>query len=59
MPDLRWNKSESVLPKDDTLVDTLSEGGLQTQLVYWKRLWWHPDKSMYMYYTPAYWRPVT
>jgi hypothetical protein len=23
------------------------------------RLWWVPDGSMYVYYTPTHWRPVT
>ena len=21
-------------------------------------LWWHPDGSMYVYYTPTHWRPL-
>lgn len=24
----------------------------------WDRMWWFPDRSMYVYYTPTHWRPI-
>mgnify|MGYP001580513711 FL=1 len=31
----------------------------ETTLVRDGRLWWFPDRSMYVYYTPTHWRPLT
>jgi hypothetical protein len=30
-----------------------------TTLVHERNLWWFPDRSMYVYYVPTHWRPLT
>jgi len=30
----------------------------ETLLMRRKHLWWYPDGSMYVYYTPTHWRQV-
>lgn len=58
MPVLEWNQTESSTPPDGVVVDTLSDGGLQQTLKRSGNLWFFPDGSMYVYYTPKYWRPL-
>ena len=29
-----------------------------TALIHERNLWWFPDRSMYVYYTPTHWRPL-
>lgn len=41
---------------DTTIID--GEGQRNTQpLLRDGRLWFYPDRSMYVYYTPTHWRP--
>lgn len=48
--------TEHYNPPQDTLLETMNSGG-DIQLLKKKgNLWWFPDYSMYVYYTPKYWR---
>lgn len=43
------------LPPEGEVVDTISPGGMQQRLKRSRRLWFLPDGSMYVYYTPVAW----
>jgi len=49
-----WTRTDDELPPINKAVKTKidDENGCrnETTLVLWKGLWWHPDKSMYVYY---------
>lgn len=51
-----WTYTEHALPPEGLEVNTLSEGGIETTLVREGRLWFYPDRSMYVYYVPLYWK---
>lgn len=46
------------LPPEGEVVQTISPNGLESQLKRNGNLWFFPDGSMYVYYTPLFWRPV-
>lgn len=39
------------------LVTVITPGGDERDLIRQGRLWFLPDKSMYVYFTPVFWRP--
>jgi len=46
---------------EGVVVETMIRGGSKLNvrpLVRQGRLWFFPDMSMYVYYTPTHWRPV-
>lgn len=53
-----WTRTADEEPPDGAVVETLSSNGQQQQLKRQGRLWFFPDGSMYVYYTPEYWRPA-
>lgn len=53
-----WKDTAKEPPPENVLVDTFSPGGLQQALKRVGRLWCVPDGSMYVYYTPQFWRPL-
>lgn len=56
----RWRPIDSA--PDSVEVETVisDDGGTRNEqrLVRKGRLWFVPDMSMYVYYTPTHWRPV-
>lgn len=53
-----WVSTDVELPTEGVVVETRSPSGILQQLVRHRRLWFHPDMSMYVYYVPeAWWRP--
>lgn len=56
---LNWTRVDRSLPVEGVPVLTLSPGGQQQVLKRVGRLWFFPDGSMYVYYVPAYWRPIS
>ena len=58
-----WIKVDSLVPPVDEVVETKiddSDGCRNEQtLVFHKNLWFHSDLSMYVYYIPTHWRPLT
>lgn len=50
-----WTSTDVLLPPDGIEVEVLN-GGIETTLVRDGRLWWFPDRSMYVYYVPRFWR---
>lgn len=53
-----WIECNRELPPEGVVVETLSPGGMQSTLKRQGRLWFFPDGSMYVYYTPSKWRAV-
>lgn len=55
-----WIATSEQLPPENQIVDTKveDEKGLRNeqQLIFSNNLWWLPDKSMYVYYTPTHWK---
>lgn len=54
-----WIRCDVELPPENEVVETMSEGGLVQMLKRLGRLWWTPNDSMYVYYTPVAWRRIT
>lgn len=56
-----WIKTKDLLPKDNVVVDTKVQNDEGTrneqELKKVGGLWFFPDGSMYVYYTPTHWRP--
>lgn len=58
--EMKWAHVEQVMPPDDTEVETKVDDvkgvrNIQT-LKRHRNLWWFPDMSMYVYYSPTHWR---
>lgn len=55
-----WIKTSCKLPPEETVVETKiddSKGCRNVQKLKRRgRLWFSPDGSMYVYYTPTHWR---
>lgn len=51
-----WTYVKSMLPLDNSEVEVVTPSGDQRTLIYRSRLWWLPDNSMYVYFTPVMWR---
>lgn len=52
-----WTPLETQLPPAGTMVEVITESGDQRKL-YFDGMWWLPDKSMYVYFVPKFWRFV-
>jgi hypothetical protein len=46
------------LPPEGEVVESVSASGLVQNLKREGHLWFVPDGSMYVYYTPVAWRPL-
>lgn len=54
---MTWNRTDGpVNPPSNVLLDVITESGDQRQLIFDSNLWWLPDKSMYVYFLPEFWR---
>jgi len=53
-----WTMTEEKLPPAGVVVDTIAPRGTAQQLKRSGRLWFFPDDSMYVYYTPTMWRQI-
>lgn len=53
-----WTLCSDELPPEGVEVMTLSPGRMEQSLVRQGGLWFFPDRSMYVYYTPEAWRPM-
>lgn len=59
----QWFRTNEILPPDGVIVKTMisdihGERNIQT-LKRMRNLWFYPDGSMYVYYTPTKWRYCT
>lgn len=54
----RWYDPMTDLPPEGVEVWAMcSDGRIQT-LIFSKPFWWLPDRSMYVYYVPKFWKPI-
>ena len=57
MADINWKQTAQELPPENVVVSTISPAsGMEQTLKREGNLWWAPDGSMYVYYTPSMWR---
>ena len=58
----KWNRTRDILPKEHVIVETKIDDGNgcrnQQNLYRYGNLWFFPDGSMYVYYTPTHWREM-
>lgn len=53
-----WHNAREVKPHEGELVDVITEGGDQRQLVWKHNLWFLPDLSMYVYFEVSSWSEI-
>ena len=57
-----WIPVENRLPAEEELVRTIvyDSNGIHNEALLWRKgnLWFLPDRSMYVYYTPTHWKPI-
>ena len=57
-----WLSTKEQLPPEKQIVETKIDDGKecrnQGKLYRYKNLWFLPDGSAYVYYTPTHWRPL-
>lgn len=53
-----WTRTETRLPEDGTAVRAISPSGLEDDFWFERGLWFFPDRSMYVYYVPLFWRRI-
>lgn len=51
-----WILVAQTLPPEGLVVRTISPGGIEADLKRLGNLWFFPDDSMYVYYTPRFWK---
>ena len=51
-----WKHTATELPENDVVVDAMDSGGHVQDLKRDGNLWWFPDGSMYVYFTPIMWK---
>lgn len=56
MSEESWNRADIVKPVEKVQVLAMDEGGQVRTLVYHRNLWWSEDMSMYVYFTPKFWK---
>lgn len=58
----QWISTSNIVPNNNRAVETKLDDfrGVQNiqKLRFYKGLWWFPDMSMYVYYTPTHWREI-
>ena len=54
-----WTQTESALPPEGALVDAITPNGSPRVLRRKGNLWFLPDMSMYVYFTPVWWREIS
>lgn len=58
MSERRWHAVTDLLPPVGQVVECATPGGDFRPLKFSSNLWWLPDGSMYVYFTPTHWRPL-
>jgi len=54
---VKWTYTADCQPPENVLLEVLqSDLKTQSKLIRDGRLYWLPDRSMYVYYTPTMWR---
>ena len=57
-----WKRTLDILPPEHLVVETKIDDGKfirnEQRLKRYRNLWFSPDGSMYVYYTPTHWREM-
>lgn len=56
---MEWTSVNQFTPKNVPLLTKIKDGNgerNEQHLIWDGKLWWHTDKSMYVYYTPTHWK---
>lgn len=56
---LDWHQTKHETPSDGDVVYAMDSGGHVQALLYTNNLWCLPDRSMYVYYTPVFWKEIS
>ena len=51
-----WNRTDTTLPPENEILRVITESGDERELLFYNGLWFLPDKSMYVYFVPVYWK---
>lgn len=51
-----WIATDRAVPPNGIVVKTMDSSGRVQELKRDGRLWFFPDSSMYVYYTPTFWK---
>ena len=51
-----WTPTDEDLPPPGKIVEAMDSGGHVQDLVFERGLWWFPDRSMYVYFIPKFWK---
>lgn len=57
MSERNWTRTEESRPPDGAEVEAMDGSGRVTNLTFYRGMWWLPDRSMYVYYVPQFWKP--
>lgn len=56
-----WKEIKRISPPTNIVIETkVDKNGERNieRLIFDGKLWWHTDKSMYVYYQPTHWKEV-
>jgi len=53
-----WNRPDLVVPPEGEEIATMNSQGQVQNLIFDNGRWWFPDKSMYVYYVPKFWKAL-
>jgi hypothetical protein len=56
MTESDWVRTADKYPPKGEVVHTMDSSGRVQPLIFERNLWWFPDRSMYVYYVPMFWR---
>jgi len=56
MKNNKWIRTGEKLPEQNKVVETQAPKGMIQDLKLVGKLWYFPDGSIYVYYTPTHWR---
>ena len=54
-----WVSVANRPPPANVQLETISDGGIQATLIFWKGGWWTTDLKTRVLYTPKFWRVIT
>lgn len=57
-PTGNWTPLVEAMPPSKVLLEVITPGGDKRPLIYADGLWWLPDMSAYVHFTPTCWRPA-
>ena len=53
---MKWTQTALERPEPGTRCIVITESGDERELIYDQNHWFLPDRSMYVYFVPVFWR---